>query len=868
MKKLFVMLIMMLFFAPIACATDYGYDYFLDNFQYMGGNTKQNPIYLYMKGPVGYYYLNPTTAPDPCSEGHFYYDSTADAIKLYTGAAWVALATAAGNSLDLSYDAGVGITVDNGAVTLTATNAANNVALAIVQSDTGTAKGMTITNAGTGVTLDIQNAQAGTDIQGTDDTWSVSTAGLITGVGFTCTGEIQTTADVLLNGTYDVAWDVDRNLLIAQDNAYIGFGGAHDAAADVTMSWNATNLLIEASVEDAGTGAIMLGSTNSMDLIIYGATTSDIARFDASAGILLMDSYPIALGDGDALLFGDTLGTGDFTISDQGDILTIDAISDGTGAVSFGNDGDDLPVKWYGDTSGGYFYFINDQLRCEKATIAFGDTDKLLFGDTLGTGAFSIESTSGVLNVTQVAADTGTITWGADNVGIDQTWYGESASAYMKWDGTTADQLKIVGVDSSGTLLAITGVDTTVDSDTVTIAHSGAGAGIKITNGSADSVSLRSIATAAQTTSSVIVECTTNNANLADDVGMVDISSDSALAHTGATLLRVANGTGQPLSAAEGFLARFVDNSTAQTNACAVEIETTNTTPALKLNNQLQITGANSAGVLALITGINTTGNSDTVQIVHSGTGDALQVTCTTATSDALRLVGAVAQTTSIAVIDGATGADWQGADGIGMVSLLNDGTAAHANASLLRIAQSGTSASGQTGICAYLADTTTSGGGTPYVLYLSSTNNEAIHVASGKVQVDESLVATTGLQTGVAQTLTANSDDGAGSTVVYPATVVNVTARNAGANDWILLPNDPAIGTVVKVLANAGGNFEIRTLAAGNDFINNVDCSTGAVEFLATDTSMIIFTCVKADNWAAVEYPLAGGVSAAQTPN
>lgn len=118
--------------------------------------------------------------------------------------------------------------------------------------------------------------------------------------------------------------------------------------------------------------------------------------------------------------------------------------------------------------------------------------------------------------------------------------------------------------------------------------------------------------------------------------------------------------------------------------------------------------------------------------------------------------------------------------------------------------------------------------------------------------------------------TLTANNDSGAGSTIEAGCTQAAVTGVTADANDWIVLPavaNVP-IGHTITVACNAGSNFECRTPATSGTKINNVD-SDGTQELLMTDTTVVVFRCLGAtDGWTAVEYPLAGGVSAAVTPD
>jgi len=407
------------------------------------------------------------------------------------------------------------------------------------------------------------------------------------------------------------------------------------------------------------------------------------------------------------------------------------------------------------------------------------------------------------------------------------------------------NQMTIAGADSAGTLLDITGNDATGNTDTVTINGEGTGSALKITCDDADSVALTTVAAASQTTSVTVIDGSTSNWDGADNVGMLHISTDDPVVHTGASLLQVIQ-TGQPIAASEGHLARFVSSGTARTDAYAVEIETTNTTPALQCNNQVTISGADSAGTLFDITGIDTTGNTDTMTIDHSGSGNGLYIDANEADSQCATFEPFTNSTVAALEIDG-DAAGWQGADNIGMVHLRNDTTHAHAGATMLLIDNSGQPIASAEGFGLRILDSGAAQSST-YAMEIESTNNEALHVDSGKVVIDETLRATLGYQCGVGETLTANSDSGAGSTCDEDVRVFNVTGVNADANDWIVLP-DSIIGRQVVILCNAGSNFEIRTPAATNDTINNVD-SDGSAEYLATDTDMILFTCHTATGW------------------
>lgn len=579
-------------------------------------------------------FFTPTDTPPTTNEGQLYYNDTANLLKLYNGSAWVNISISTGVSLDGAYDLGNSITVDGTAVTLNVADGDNNSALAIVSAAaTNDIDAVTITTSTAGYVGDslyINGVTGSTDIRG--DNWNMSQAGLLTiagGITINTGGELLVSArDVLFDDTYDVAWDTSRDMLIFQDNAVLGLGGAHDAVADVTIKWNASNLLIESATEDTGewqfgaTNAIdvvhyantntstakfnastatlelngydfqlldddivaygdsdefqtyydetttdnlitvatnandavqigdgttntdlkMMGATastfanwdasademvfdladlkisqgsqiefidvtdsgtdwtidnatdetlliyptettddqsinlgnatNTTDLRIFGATASTVV-YDASADAVLYDAYDIALGDGDSLLLGDTLGTGDFSITDTSDVLVFGQVAAGTGAAAFGVDdagmdvtfyGDTASQKdwwdasgdewfhgadaegvdhtWYGDITAKYMKWdedaaTNGQLLLEGVGLALGDGDAILFGDTLGTGDFSISDISDVLTIDVVSAGVGSIAIGNDADDVPLKWFGETASSYFQFTGDT-----------------------------------------------------------------------------------------------------------------------------------------------------------------------------------------------------------------------------------------------------------------------------------------------------------------------------------------------------------------------------------------------------------------------------------------------
>lgn len=449
--------------------------------------------------------------------------------------------------------------------------------------------------------------------------------------------------------------------------------------------------------------------------------------------------------------------------------------------------------------------------------------------------------------------DTGTARTGAHAVEIETT----NTTPALKLN----NQLTITGTDSTGVLVAITGDDDTGDTDVMTIANGAASDAIQITNSDVGGTGLNVIATASQVTSSIIIDGATSNWDGADNVGMLHLTADDAAIHTGASML-VCRNTGTVIAAAEGFLARFIqDTGAAVTDAYAVEIETTNTTPALKLNNQLTISAADSAGVLFDITGTDTTTDSDSVVISHAGDGDAIQVTTATATGSALNAIAAAAHTTSLVKIDGATG-DWRGASNVGMLHLTSDGNLASVNASLLYIANSGVPTNDSRGSSLRIIDTGNAAAGTAgYAVYIQATDAtvEALYIDDGEVLIDEILTTGIGYQATVV-TKVANTDGGSGSTVAKGTRVVHVTGFTGDANDWILIP-DGTIGEKITIISDVA--HEIRTPAASNDTINDVD-SDGTQEYAVTldDINDLVCTGTSA-SWIAVSHDKLG---AAQT--
>lgn len=196
---------------------------------------------------------------------------------------------------------------------------------------------------------------------------------------------------------------------------------------DITIAWDGTDLDI---LQATANSSIKFGVSGAgIDVVHYGDTAAADMTWDQSA---------------DSLLFGDNakvvFGTGsDVTFYwDATDLLVAQAAAD-----SF--------VKWGVSGAGINHLFYGDTATCN---MTWDQTnDQLLFNDNtyvaIGTGAgaagdirLSWDGTR--LNVTQLTTNS-EIRWGVDGAGIDQMWYGDTASAYLQWD-QSADKLIFGGV--------------------------------------------------------------------------------------------------------------------------------------------------------------------------------------------------------------------------------------------------------------------------------------------------------------------------------------------------------------------------------------------------------------------------------------
>ncbi len=267
----------------------------------------------------------PTTAP-ATTKGFLYFDLSLDALVLRTASGWETLEAGGGfASLDEAYNGGPAITVDNGAVTLTAPNANDNVVLAIVQSDSGTTKGLTLTNAGTGNTIDIQGQSSANDIEGTGNTWKVTSAGIATLVGLIVTTEdiVLENGEIINNATNDVilldTGSEDLTIDFTTGDNIITLGSNSTGATSIDVGDFVTLTQLHNVVFEPAAGTISLaGTTNDWDLTISQSGTVDSSLILSSAG---------SVTDALSLLTTDVLGVIKISSSDTIDIDSADNIT-------------------------------------------------------------------------------------------------------------------------------------------------------------------------------------------------------------------------------------------------------------------------------------------------------------------------------------------------------------------------------------------------------------------------------------------------------------------------------------------------------------------------------------------------------------
>lgn len=226
-------------------------------------------------------------------------------------------------------------------------------------------------------------------------------------------------------------------------------------SADFTHDWDNANsrYIIAPASDDSGTFHIGKAAVHTDIYWHTGvAITSDYVLFDEGSANVQFIDVDLLLDSAAVLFFGDS---SDMSINyDEAnndlDVLSTTALDE----IAWGATGDGYDQIWHSTTAGDYmkFSYATDALLLEDMTLAIGDGELLLFGDTVGTGTMSLSVATAKLSLLQVVADTGTFDIGVAGTDVPTTWHGETSGAEVTFTGDT---------------VIVDGIDMTINDDDI-----------------------------------------------------------------------------------------------------------------------------------------------------------------------------------------------------------------------------------------------------------------------------------------------------------------------------------------------------------------------------------------------------------------
>ena len=618
MKKYIVLLTVLLMTTVSWASLTYDGTYYLRNQSTQYGGGKSNAIYLALEeiesllgGSEGVATIVFTPGTQPTgAEGMVYYDSAGNNLKLYTGAAWVDIDVAGASSLSTAYGIGSAVTVDTDAITLTTTDAANNVALAIAHAETGNYSAMTIASAAAYPALAFTTTGTGTDVTGTSASWNVTKAGVATFTGI----------DV---GATDIVLENDE-IINNVDDDVIEFDGTEDFEIDLS----GTNIIKFSS----DTSAITL-EFDTLDRL----TGIEDITFDAEAANITLTA--------DA-------GAEDLTISQAGAVdasLILTSAGTGTDALSLITTAADISLvsadnitRTAADnitdvtTDGGYTLTIGGATNGDLAVTVADDAS------VIAVGSLTLQNTEAASDIT-INSVLGSIAIEAEE---------DAANAILiTADGGTSSTLKIhndTGTNAASILLLsdVGGITATASAGAIVLTATGASAG-DMTLSAGDILTLTSVDTkifdgaAAETW---IIEGTANDHEAsivftdptADVVYTFPVAAASTLSVMTSTLATnapdIANSVtgGTSTLIFEGSAVDAHEHTVTATNPTADIVWTLPDAGAMTVSFMASTLATNMPEVVNSVTG-------GTNQLIFEGTADAFEtiLTATDATADA-----------------------------------------------------------------------------------------------------------------------------------------------------------------------------------------------------------------------------------------
>ena len=291
-------------------------------------------------------------------------------------------------------------------------------------------------------------------------------------------------ADNVLFNAYDIQ---------LQDDDVLAFGDGKD----VILSQSSANLLTIGQTA-AGTGSVAFGINDAgLDVKFFGDTASAYSMWDTSANqFLVAGGGQISLNDSVELLFGTgTTNAGDFSITGtSAPALVIDVIAAGTGSIEIGNDADDVPLKWFGETASSYFQFTGDNFNSVASTVSVDVTSTLAIAGattntdtvvTTGTFAVTTAMSGKILVIPDLAGNTSiTLPVEADGLNYEFWYVGAAADTHDHTidSGNNANYFTggVIFTDTDDS--SVTAVYSNGSSNSkLTINNAGAGTFVKIT---------------------------------------------------------------------------------------------------------------------------------------------------------------------------------------------------------------------------------------------------------------------------------------------------------------------------------------------------------------------------------------------------
>ncbi len=256
-----------------------------------------------------------------------------------------------------------------------------------------------------------------------------------------------TTVDVEFTGAAkDIQWDASLNLFKFNDDAILGFGGTKDGAADATISWDQTELAIDAA---AANGTISIGKTTDTDFTFHGTTADVDVEWNSSANMLhVLDNAIVGFG-------GAADGTADFTIAhDSTNTVLVFSGGAANTAIHIGDE-TNLDLVIFGDTTTDAVTFDTSEETCtfNGFDLLVFDDDIVSFGDDQDI-TITWDSTNNDLLIDGNAVDT-EIKIGKTN-NQDLIIYGDSTNQSVAFD-TSAELVTFTDFDltMSGTTDAV-----------------------------------------------------------------------------------------------------------------------------------------------------------------------------------------------------------------------------------------------------------------------------------------------------------------------------------------------------------------------------------------------------------------------------